>query len=106
MGILINHQKLGQYIDDILNFCDILNDPQSENGGNDSQNEVELELLLEFNCLVFRHRFHSFFFKSDIQELIQFYLRSFHDADPSSKRLLLSLDGLYSIIRWRQYGAA
>eukprot|EP01083_Nonionella_stella_P003574 10275_1 len=67
---------------------------------------AEFELLIEFNAFVFRYNLYTFYFSSDIQILIEIYIRSLHNCQPSSQQLLLCLDGLYNIIRWKGYAAS
>ena len=62
-----------------------------------------LELLITFNSNVFKWNLDSFYFTSDIKVLIDIYIRAFHNCEPSGKPLLLCLDGVYNIIRWKQY---
>eukprot|EP01084_Bolivina_argentea_P252345 423543_1 len=81
-------------------YFDLLNNIDYDNVENSNE---ELELLIEFNAFVFRYNLYTFYFTSDIKILIDIYLRAFHNCEPSSKQLLLCLDGLYNIIRWKNY---
>ena len=69
-----------------------------------SSTDDTLELLITLNSNVFKWNLDSFYFTSDIRVLIDIYIRAFHNCEPSSKPLLLCLDGVYNIIRWKQYG--
>lgn len=45
----------------------------------------------------------SFYFTSDIKVLIEIYIRALHNCQPSSSQMLLCLDGVYNVIRWKGY---
>jgi len=89
-------RKFTEYYFDVLNNIDFTVD----------DGENELELLIEFNAFVFRYNLYTFYFESDIKVLIEIYLRMCSHCEPSSKHLLLTLDGLYNILRWKHYADA
>ncbi|ETO24847.1 hypothetical protein RFI_12310, partial [Reticulomyxa filosa] len=68
-----------------------------------SSKDESLWLLINFGSSVVQWDLDGFFLASEVKELIDIYTRSFQSCDPTSKGLLLCLDGLFTILKWRGY---
>lgn len=84
-------------------YFELINEFDYSDNSSDETVDDTLLLLVTFNSNVFKWNLDEFYFTSDIKVLIDIYIRSFHNCNLTSYYLLLCLDGVYNIIRWKGY---